>query len=521
MIDSSVASSPSLRVRGLTKRYGTTVLDRVSIDFWPGEIHALVGANGAGKSTLCKIIAGQVPASAGEMELGAIPYAPTGKAAAESAGVQIVQQELNLISTLSVAENLCLRDLPSRWGVVDRRALHRRAAAALARMGLERMPPETVVGELGIGQQQLVEIAAALDRDSHVLILDEPTAALAPTEAERLFEQLRELRRSGLAILYISHRLDEIAAIADRVSVLRDGKLVVTEPIGRLDQDSMVRLMSGEVSVGKGVEPISYARAPIALRVQDLSRPPQVQGVSFEVAAGERLGIAGLVGSGRTELLRAIFGADVAERGAVFVGEDPTPYRFSQPRQAVAHGLAMVTEDRKENGLLLGQSIRDNTVLGTLARFAGRCGLPRRTAEVAETNRLVAEMDIRCRDIEQSVGQLSGGNQQKVAIAKWLARGPFARTRQRSPQVYLFDEPTRGIDIAARQHIYRLFDSLAAAGAAVVIVSSDLDELMRCCDAIGVISAGRWVERYPRATWDRTQILAACFQGQQNSGGSK
>lgn len=506
---------PRLRVDQLTKRYAATVLDQVSIDFRGGEIHALLGANGAGKSTLCKMIAGLAAPSAGTMSIDGEPYAPADKAAAETQGVQIVQQELNLIPTLSVAENLYLRDLPRRLLWIDRRKLHARAISALARMDLNEIAPETLAGELGIGNQQLVEIAAALDRDSRVLILDEPTAALAPAEVSRLFRHLRRLRQSGIAILYISHRLDEIMAIADRVSVLRDGRWIATEPISELDQDRMIRLMTGDESRTIRQAHTCHRQPRPGLRVQNLTRQPVLNRISFEVAAGERLGIAGLVGSGRTELLRAIFGADLADTGEVFVAGDPVARRFNSPQQAVRRGVAMITEDRKANGLLLERSIRDNTTLGELRRFAGRGWRVLAGAEASATRQQVMDLEIQCRDIEQSAGELSGGNQQKVAISKWLLGRTARPSREphRSHRVYLFDEPTRGIDIGARQRVYQLFESLAGEGAALVIVSSDLDELMLTCDSIGVLSAGHWVRRFERDQFDRAQIMAACFQG--------
>jgi len=304
-------------------------------------------------------------------------------------------------------------------------------------------------------------------------------------------------------------------AIADRVSVLRDGRWIATEPISELDQDRMIRLMTGDESRTVRQAHTCHRQPRLGLRVQNLTRQPALNRISFEVAAGERLGIAGLVGSGRTELLRAIFGADLADNGEVFVAGDSVARRFVSPQQAVRRGVAMITEDRKANGLLLERSIRDNTTLGELRRFAGRGWRVLAGAEASATRQQVMDLEIQCRDIEQPAGELSGGNQQKVAISKWLlgrtARPP--REPHRSHRVYLFDEPTRGIDIGARQRIYQLFESLASEGAALVIVSSDLDELMLTCDSIGVLSAGHWVRRFERDQFDRAQIMAACFQG--------
>lgn len=523
MSGASAAAAPvTLRVAGLTKRYSTTVLDNVSIDFHPGEIHALMGANGAGKSTLCRLIAGLATPSAGDMWLDGQAYRPSGKAGAEAAGVQIVPQELNLIPTLSVAENLFLNRLPRRFGVIDRRRLHDQARRALDRMGLSEIPPDAAAGTLGVGHQQLVEIAAALARSGRVLILDEPTAALVAADVQRLFEHLRGLRASGWTVIYISHRLEEIASIADRASVLRDGRLLATEPIAELPGPRLIQMMTGE-PLAELRPHTSHRRPQPGLRVRRLCRSPHVRDVSFEVARGERVGIAGLIGSGRTELLRAIFGADPAERGAVFVGADPTARRFTEPRQACRQGLALVTEDRKDNGLLLRQSVRDNLTMADLSRFARR-GVVRGPLMNAAAEVPVRELDIRCRDLRQPVAELSGGNQQKVAVGKWLTRESVGGTvptetvrAVRSRQVFLFDEPTRGIDIAARRRIHGLIETLAIAGKAIVIVSSDLEELMETCDRIEVMAGGRLVATFGRDRWDRQQLMAACFRERPRS----
>ncbi|QDV50266.1 sugar ABC transporter ATP-binding protein [Gimesia fumaroli] len=490
----------------LSKDYVVRVLDDVSFELRAGEIHALLGANGAGKSTLCKIIAGLTPATEGSMQLNGAPYSPADKRFAESCGVQIVQQELNLIPTLSVAENLLLGRYPQRWGVIDRRELHQRARAALDRFGLSDIRTDQSAGSLGVGQQQMLEIAAALDRKCELLILDEPTAALSAGETERLFARLDELRSQGVGIIYISHRLDEIARIADRLTVLRDGKYVSMHAVSEFEPiERVVDLMTGETQAVEHAlaEHTSRATARTMIRMQGLSGGP-VKDVSFSVHAGERYGIAGLVGAGRTELLRLLFGADRVERGELYLRDETTPRRFRHPHEAVEAKLAMVTEDRKQNGLLLSQSIRVNTTLTSLDLLTGATGVINRRQEAAVVEAERTRLQIHARDIEQSVGTLSGGNQQKVAVAKWLLK---------EADVFLFDEPTRGIDVAARRNIHQLFDQLAAQGKALIIVSSDLEELFETCDRIGVMSAGRLVSEYARADWSYDAIMQDCFSG--------
>ena len=494
-----------LRIEQLSKRYAVTVLDRVSLDIRAGEIHALIGANGAGKSTLSRIIAGLTPASEGHMQLAGKPFLPKNKKSAELAGVQIVQQELNLLPTLTVAENIFLNRLPSHLGCINFPLLHQQARQALDQFGLTDIETNAPVSSLGVGQQQMVEIAATLCRESQLLILDEPTAALSTAEVEKLFEQLKQLRQPGLAIIYISHRLDEIAELTDRVSILRDGRLLTTQPTASTTTDQMVEYMTGD----DGSSPhnhVDHRTQQIAFQVENLSNPPHFSDVSITVHQGERLGIAGLVGSGRTELLRAIFGADIAQSGKVSLTNDQIPDRFQHPSQATKAGFAMVTEDRKQNGLLLTQSIVDNTTLSSLSQFSA-LGMIQQQNELKAVQRQVRDLDIRCQSLQQTVGQLSGGNQQKVAIAKWL---------QRDASVFLFDEPTRGIDVGARRRIYQLLDSLAAAGKALVIVSSDTDELMQICDSIAVMSAGRLVATFQRPNWSISDIQQAAFQGYLN-----
>lgn len=527
-----------LKTHELTKDYATRAVDAVSLEFQPGEIHALLGANGAGKSTLCKMIAGLVRPSRGSLSLDGRNYSPRDKKEAERLGVQIVQQELNLVPTLSVAENLFLSHLPNRWGILRRKSLLTLARQLLRNFGLHSIDPGACVSELGIGERQMLEIAANLSRDCRIVILDEPTAALSLSETELLMQHLQGAKARGLSILYISHRLGEVEQIADRISILRDGKHVGTWNKNQLSQSEMVSLMTYGVERPKGTgslvgdsisEPSNDAERldtnPVAnasplLIVHRVSRRPRVQNVTFEVTAGEILGIAGLVGSGRTELLRLIFGADCADQGEMEIrfggdasnsisrhGRLPLP---RTPAQAVERGIVMISEDRKSDGLWLPQSIASNIAW---SKFRGNLGdllrpfWSRRASSEAEAFR--RSLAIRCEDTQQACHALSGGNQQKVVLAKWL---------HRDGQVFLFDEPTRGIDAAAREMVYQVMRELCQRGKGLVVVSSDLEELLKVSHRIGVMSNGRWVKRFDGPRFHREEIVAAMFEGYQRHG---
>lgn len=492
-----------LTVRDMTKRYAVTVLDHARLEVRAGEIHGLLGANGAGKSTLCRIIAGLLSPTSGTMTLAGSRYAPANKQSAEVAGVQIVQQELNLIPTLTVAENIMLGRMPQRLGTIRRSELHRRARAALDRFGLEEIHTETIAGSLGVGRQQMVEIAAAFDRDCRLLILDEPTSALSSGETESLFKWLDQLRRQGAGVVYVSHRLDEVSKLTDRLTVLQDGRYVCTCDTATISTDKMVDLMTGETDHKHIVnDHRSHVREAIAFQATGFSRSAAVHDISITGRRGARLGVFGLVGSGRTELLRLIFGADKADQGTLELPHIGFRGRFATPAQAVAAGLAMVTEDRKENGLLLDQSIRVNVTLAALSKNFSRLGVVRHGAERKAATDICERLETRCTSIEQIASTLSGGNQQKVAVAKWLLQ---------DAHVFLFDEPTRGIDVAARRQIYKLFETLAADGKSIVIASSDLEELFETCDQIAVMSAGRIIETFDRGDWSEDRIMQAAF----------
>lgn len=500
---SDARKTPLLRTEDVRKSYATPVLKGIDLDVHAGEVHALIGANGAGKTTLAKIVSGLTPLDQGAMWLGDKPYLPSSKADAENQGVHIVQQELNLIGTLSVAENLFLNRMPSRWGWISMATMCLEASAALESVGLEDVDPEMKVEELGVGKQQLVEIAAALSRRCRVLILDEPTAALTDPQVELLFEHIARLKTAGVGMIYISHRLDELREIADRATILRDGVVVTSRPLVALTMEEIVRQMVGQDVQEESLQ-VDREPGSVGLRVDGLCRGDLVRDVTFEARRGEIFGIAGLVGSGRTELLRAIFGADRAESGGVALEDSDIPRRFDSPRDAVRAGLALVPEDRKQHGLLLTQSVRVNLTLGKVREMTSLPWWIDAGGETREARSASELMHVHFNGLEQEVVELSGGNQQKVVIGRWVVG---------SSDVFLFDEPTRGIDVGAKAVVYHLLNDLAKAEKCIVVVSSDLAELFVVCDRIGVMSAGRLVEIFDRDNWSEEKIMRASFSG--------
>ncbi|TIV72511.1 MAG: sugar ABC transporter ATP-binding protein [Mesorhizobium sp.] len=470
-----------LSLEGVGKIFpGVVALSDVSLSIARGETHIVLGENGAGKSTLIKLLAGIYQPDSGAIAFNGKPYQPRTPHDAHQSGIRIVHQELNLLPYLSIAENLMLENLPRRaFGVVDRRALNRRAVALLKEVGLD-IDPRTRVEALGVAQMQLVEIAKALSYDSKLLVLDEPTATLTPPEIERLFSIIKRLKAKGVTIIYISHRLHEVERVADRVVVLRDGMLAGTLPKSEINHDQMVKLMIGrmlkerEKAAEAGRAPGGVALSANAVRTAAYPDHP----VSLDLRRGEILGLAGLVGSGRTELARVLFGIDERLGGSVALGGKALD--VGSAADAVASGIFLVPEDRKEQGVVLEQTIGENLAIGNFDHVAPKGWVfPRAVQRFAEAG--ISRLGVKGRP-NQAVGKLSGGNQQKVIIAKWVSR---------PPKVFILDEPTRGIDVGARAAIYDVIADLARSGMAVVVVSSDLEEVLGLSHRVLVLSRGR------------------------------
>jgi len=478
--------SELLRMEGIRKSFvGVEVLHGVDLDLQAGEIHAIVGENGAGKSTLMKVLAGVHPPDAGTIRIDGQEVAFHHPHAAQAAGVGIVYQEFNLLADRSVAENVFVGREPVKRGIVDRRSMERATAALLEEVGEGSFGPRTLVRRLSVAQQQVVEIVKARSLDARILVLDEPTAALAENEVELLFRLVRRLQEQGIGMLYISHRLREVFTLADRITVLKDGALVKTLATSETDSRGLVNLMVGRELDGY-FPPRGDATdlGDVRLAVKDVSTS-LLRNVSLQVRAGEIVGLAGLQGSGRTELARAIFGADPVASGGVEL--DGKPVRFSTPRAAVKAGIGFITEDRKLEGLALAQSISDNMLLAVRTVIPGG-RRRRREPGLMSVKDLAAAVELRARGPEQEVRFLSGGNQQKVVLAKWL------ETR---PRVLIFDEPTRGIDVGAKAGIHDLIRKLAKDGVAVLMISSELPELIGMSDRILVMHEGALAGELP------------------------
>jgi ribose transport system ATP-binding protein len=494
--------TPLLLMRGIVKQFpGVRALDGVDLEVLPGEVHCLLGQNGAGKSTLIKVLAGAHQPDEGTITLGGQPVRLSSPTAAINLGISTIYQELDLVDGLSVAENIFLGHEIARWGFVSRRAAHRKTRALLARLGHGEIRPAMEVGRLSPAAKQVVSMARALSHDTRLIIMDEPSAALAHDEVGNLFRIIRELTAQGVAVVYISHRLEEIREIGDRVTVLKDGRTAaVGLPAKSTPTAQVVALMTG-----RSVEYVFPPRctAPVGqavLRVRDLTVAGVFAGVSFEVRAGEIVGLAGLVGSGRSEIIEAIYGA---RRFAGQVVLDGRVVRRGGPAGAVRRGMGLAPEERKAQALLLDQSVTRNISLASLGRYS-RWGWMDRRAEAAEAAGLVAALDIRPADPTRPIKTLSGGNQQKAVLARWLVNGR---------RLLLLDEPTRGVDVGARAELYAVVRRLADAGVGVLLVSSEVPEVLGLADRVLVIREGTIIHEAPARELDEHRVLDMIMEG--------
>ncbi len=505
----SNATVPLLSIQNITKRFpGVVALEDVSLDVPRGELHAVMGENGAGKSTLMKILSGVITEYQGQVRLRGHAVAFSGTRDAEAAGVSIIHQELNLVEQLSAAANIFLgRETRTSLGLLDDRGMEQAAAELLGQLECH-IGPRQPVGELRVGDQQLIEIAKALSLESEILIMDEPTSALTEAEVARLYRVIDRLRARGVTILYISHKMDEVFRLADRITVLRDGRLVQT-----LDRSAATPRQLAHLMVGREIEETHLgahrAAGNVVLQVKNLSlawpghaRQWRLRDVSFELRRGEILGIAGLMGAGRTELLETLFGAR-SERHEGQILLDGQPVAFAHPAEAKRAGLALVTEDRKRLGLFAQMSVGQNITICSLADAAPG-GFVRPRDEAALANGSIRQLNVKTSGAAASITSLSGGNQQKTIIGRWLL------TR---PKVLLLDDPTRGIDVGAKAELYRLMDQLCRDGLGIIVTSSELPELLTVCDRILVLCEGRLTGQFTRAEATEQKIMEAATGG--------
>ncbi|UNZ16181.1 sugar ABC transporter ATP-binding protein [Streptomyces sp. 891-h] len=489
--------APVLALREVSKSFGSVrALRGVDLELYPGQTHALAGENGAGKSTLIKILAGVHAPDSGTVLLDGSPAAFQGPADARDAGIAVIYQEPTLFGDLSIAENIFMGRQPRRsLGRVDHATVREATAALLDRLGVDLHPDRAARG-LSIADQQIVEIAKALSFEARVLIMDEPTAALTGSETARLFSVVETLRAEGAAVLFISHRLSEIFELCQRVTTLRDGQLVASEPLAGLTEDDLVRRMVGR-ELGELYPKQHTSTGEVALTVHRLTREGVFRNVSFEVHKGEIVALAGLVGAGRSEVAQAVFGVDRPDAGEVRVAGKAL--RAGSPTAAMSAGIALVPEDRRQRGLVMEASIERNIGLTGLGSL-GRGGLVRRAAERARAGDWGLKLRLKYDRLSDSVSVLSGGNQQKVVLAKWLAT---------EPAVLIVDEPTRGIDVGTKAEVHRLLTSLAAGGLAILMISSDLPEVLGMADRVLVMHEGRLVSEIPRDRADEETVMAA------------
>ena len=500
---SSTLSDLLVEMVGIAKRFpGVHALEDAHFELNGGEVHALVGENGAGKSTLMKILAGIYQPDAGSLRFRGEDVVIPNPRAAQQLGISIIHQELNLMPHLTVAQNIFIgREPRARLPfILDDQALNARARALFESLHL-RMDPRRRVGDLAVAEQQMVEIAKALSFNATVLIMDEPTAALTETEIGELFRIIRQLRESGVGVVHISHRLEELKQISDRVTVMRDGRFVATLATAEARLEQIITMMVGRTIFEEATEIPEAAKDEVVLEVRNLNRGRMVRDVSFELRRGEILGFAGLVGAGRTEVARAVFGADRADSGEILVHGKPV--QIASPSDAVRHGIGYLSEDRKRFGLALGMDVESNVVLASLRKFVGWLGRINNRLTTAATQRQVTNLAIKTPSLRQKVRNLSGGTQQKVVVGKWLTA---------DTEILIFDEPTRGIDIGAKSEIYRLLNDLARDGKGIIMISSELPEILRMSHRIIVMCEGRITGILPAAGATQEAIMGYATQ---------
>ena len=491
-----------LEMRNISKTFpGVRALDDVSLDCAKGEVHALVGENGAGKSTLMKILAGVYQPDAGEILLRGQPTRIPSPHNAQQMGISIIYQELNLLPELTVAENIFLGREPKRaLGFLDSRSLREQAHSLLKQLGVD-LNLRTLVRRLSVAQQQMVEIAKALSLNADIIIMDEPSATLGGRELENLFEIISVLRNRGVTVIYISHRIEEIFEIAQRVTVLKDGQLVDTCQIGDIDKATLINMMVGR-TLSKAFPDRGSGVGDEVLSVVGLTCEGVLEDIHLKVHRGEIVGLAGLVGAGRTDLARAIFGAQPVDEGEIYIKEQPA--QIGRPGDAMAHSTGFLTEDRKAEGLVLGLSLRHNAALPSL-KSRQRLGFVEERKEEQVVREMMQRLDLRAANVEQEVQYLSGGNQQKVVLAKWLISGP---------ELLIFDEPTRGIDVGAKSEIWHLMRQLADQGTAILMISSELPEIIGMSDRVVVMCQGRIAGELPGETATEEQIMTLATGGE-------
>ncbi|RWR14538.1 sugar ABC transporter ATP-binding protein [Siminovitchia fortis] len=497
-----MSARPIVQMKGISKAFSNVkVLENVDFEILPGEIHALMGENGAGKSTLMKILTGVYERDTGTVSIKGKEVDFKNPKEAEDTGIAFIHQELNIIPNLTVAENMFLgKELTvGRFGVTKDKEMKRKTREYLNRLGID-IDPSAEAGQLSVGQQQMIEIARAVAANTEVLIMDEPTAALTDREIEALFAVIDSLKKQGVGIVYISHRMEEIFRICDRISVLRDGRFIGVERIAETSYDDIVRMMVGR-QLGDRFPDREVSAGAEKLRVENLASKGSFSGISFSVKKGEILGVAGLMGAGRTEIMEAVFGYRKVTDGKLFIDGKET--MIHSPTDAIRAGIGFITEDRKSKGLVLGMSVQENFTLANLKRISKR-GVISEKEEARFAEEMIGKLHVKTSGRDQAVKSLSGGNQQKIVIGKWLGI---------RPEILILDEPTRGVDVGAKKEIYHLMDELTKEGVSIIMVSSELEEVLGMSDRVMVIHEGKLAAILDRSEADQEKIMQAATGG--------